>query len=55
MRIQAACTQGAWARMSRPRAGLSLNVPSQSIALKFRLAPSLMPEGQRAVTVLVRV
>jgi hypothetical protein len=27
----------------------------QSIALKFRLAPSLMPENHRAVTVFVRV
>ena len=29
--------------------------PTQSRALKFRLAPSLMPENQRAVTVLVLV
>ncbi len=28
---------------------------SQSSALKFRLAPSLMPENQRAVTVFVLV
>ena len=37
------------------RAGKSPPRKGQSIALKFRLAPSLMPENQRAVTVLVLV
>lgn len=29
--------------------------PGYSIGLKFKLAPSLMPDGQREVMVLVRV
>lgn len=34
---------------------LRTKTEGQSIALKFRLAPSLMPLNQRAVTVLVLV
>jgi hypothetical protein len=40
----------------RPRAAISTGcIVDQSSALKFSAAPSLIPENQRAVTVLVLV